>query len=62
VDLLSGTAVWVHNGLPPVQVRWVLLRDRQGKLEPHPLVTNGPELSAQHIIDYFLRRWQIEVT
>jgi hypothetical protein len=62
VDLLSGTAVWFHNGLPPVEVRWVLLRDGEGKFEPQALVTNEPQLSAQQIVDYFLRRWQIEVT
>lgn len=62
VDLLTGTAVWFHNGLPPVTIRWVLLRDPLGKFEPQALVTNEPTLTAEQIIDYFLRRWQIEVT
>jgi hypothetical protein len=62
LDLLTGTAVWFHNGLPPVEVRWVLLRDPKGKFDPQALVTNEPGLSDEQIIDYFLRRWQIEVT
>ncbi len=62
IDLITGTAVWFHNGLPPVAIRWVLLRDPQGKFEPQALVTNEPELTDEQIIDYFLRRWQIEVT
>jgi hypothetical protein len=62
LDVLTGTAVWFHNGLPPVSIRWVLLRDPQGKFDPQALVTNEPDLSDEQIIDYFLRRWQIEVT
>ena len=62
VDLLTGTATWFHNGLPPVAIRWVLLRDPQGKFDPQALVTNEPGLTAEQIIDYFIRRWQIEVT
>ena len=27
VAVVSGTAVWYHGGLPPVAIRWVLLRD-----------------------------------
>lgn len=62
LDLLTGTALWFHNGLPPVSIRWVLLRDPEGKFEPQALVTNEPGLSDEQVIDYFLRRWQIEVT
>ncbi len=62
LDLLTGTAVWFHNGLPPVAVRWVLIRDPKGKFEPQALVTNEPGLSDEQIIGYFLQRWQIEVT
>jgi hypothetical protein len=62
VDLLADTAVWFHNGQPPVSIRWVLLRDPQGKFDPQALVSNEPELSAEQIVDYFLRRWQVEVT
>lgn len=62
VDLLTDTAVWYRTGQPPVSIRWVMLRDPQGKFEPQALVSNEPELSPQQIVDYFLRRWQVEVT
>ena len=62
LDRLTGTALWFNNGPPPVTIRWVLLRDPEGKFEPQALVTNEPGLSDEQVIDYFLRRWQIEVT
>lgn len=62
VDLLTGTAVWFRNGQPPVPIRWVLLRDPTGKFQPQALAANEPELTAEQIVDYFLRRWQVEVT
>jgi hypothetical protein len=62
VDLLTGTAVWFRNGQPPVSIRWVLLRDPLGKFEPQALVANEPELTAEQVVDYYLRRWQVEVT
>jgi hypothetical protein len=27
VEVTSDTAVWYHPGLPPVPIRWVLVRD-----------------------------------
>src|SRR3954466_2856752 len=30
LDIASGTALWYHPGLPPVPVRWVLVRDVAG--------------------------------
>src|SRR5512144_789618 len=34
LELTSGTAVWYHTGKPPVPIRWVLVRDPQGKFDP----------------------------
>lgn len=50
VELASGTAVWYHTGLPPVEIRWVLIRDPQGHFDP------------QAILEWFVLRWQMEVT
>ena len=33
VELVSDTAVWYHTGLPAVPIRWLLVRDPQGKFE-----------------------------
>ncbi len=34
LEWVSQTAVWYHTGLPPVPIRWVLVRDPLGQLEP----------------------------
>ncbi len=34
VELATGTAVWYHSGLPPVPIRWLLVRDPLGELQP----------------------------
>lgn len=33
IEIITGTAVWYHTGLPIVPIRWVLVRDPQGKFE-----------------------------
>jgi hypothetical protein len=62
VELTSGTAVWYHSGLPVVPIRWVLIRDVQGKFEPQALLSTDLSLTAQQIVEWFVVRWQLEVT
>lgn len=62
VELASGTAVWYHSGLPVVPLRWVLIRDVQSKFEPQALLSTDLTLSAQQIVEWFVMRWQLEVT
>jgi hypothetical protein len=62
VELATGTAVWFHNGLPPVPVRWVLVRDPKGEFDPVALVCNEQEITAEQIVEWFVLRWQVEVT
>jgi hypothetical protein len=62
VELANGTAVWYHAGLPPVAIRWVLIRDPQGKFESQVLLCTDQQASAQAILEWFVLRWQIEVT
>ena len=38
VEVASATALWYHTGLPPVPLRWVLIRDPQEKFEPQALL------------------------
>ena len=33
VEIVSDTAVWFHNGMPPLPIRWVLIRDPQGSFQ-----------------------------
>ena len=62
VEVCSGTAVWRHAGLPVVPIRWVLLRDPQGRFDPQALLCTKPESDPQQIVRWFVRRWQVEVT
>jgi hypothetical protein len=62
VELASGTAVWYHAGLPIVPLRWVLIRDGEGTFEPQALLSTDLSLSAQQIVEWFVLRWQLEVT
>lgn len=62
VDVASGTAVWYHTGLPPVAIRWVLIRDPQGQFDPQALLCTDQQTSAQSILEWFVLRWQLEVT
>jgi hypothetical protein len=62
MELTSHTAVWYHAGKPVVPIRWVLIRDPQGVYEPLALLCTQPDYSAVQIVNWFVRRWQIEVT
>ncbi len=62
VELASGTAVWYHTGLPPVAIRWVLIRDPQGHFDPQALLCTDQQAGAQTILEWFVLRWQMEVT
>src|SRR5712671_1009382 len=37
VEIASGTAIWYRGGTPPVPIRWLLVRDPKGELEPQDL-------------------------
>ncbi len=37
MEVASATAVWYHGDLPPVTIRWVLVRDPQGRFDPQAL-------------------------
>jgi hypothetical protein len=54
--------VWFHNSLPPVSLRWVLIRDPLGEFDPQCLVCNEQTVSPEQMIQWFLLRWQVEVT
>jgi hypothetical protein len=62
VELTTGTAVWYHTGMPIVPIRWVLVRDPKGKFEAQALLCTNQTLAPVQILQWFVRRWQIEVT
>ena len=62
VEIVSATAVWYHTGMPPVPIRWVLIRDPQNKFRPQALLCTDLSLSPTQIVTAFVHRWQVEVT
>jgi hypothetical protein len=62
VEVVSQTAIWYHNGLPPLPVRWVLVRDPQGKFSTQALLCTDLLQTPVQILKYFVQRWQLEVT
>lgn len=62
LDLVTGTALWGHGGLPCVPLRWVLVRDPLGRFDPQALLSTDVSLTAAEIVGYYVRRWQVEVT
>jgi DDE superfamily endonuclease len=62
VEVCTDTAVWYHTGLPAVAVRWVLIRDPQGEFAPQALVTTRLDHAPAQILEWFVRRWTMEVT
>ena len=62
VELTSQTAVWYHSGKPPVLIRWVLIRDPQGAFATQALLCTDPAADPTQILEWFVLRWQLEVT
>jgi len=62
VEIVSGTCVWYHTGMPAVPIRWVLIRDPEGKFETQALLCTKLEVTPLQVLEWFVLRWQVEVT
>jgi len=62
VEITSGTALWYRAGVPPVPIRWLLVRDPKGELDPQAFLATDLDARPQDILAWFVRRWQVEVT
>jgi hypothetical protein len=62
VEVCTGVAVWYHTGLPVVPIRWLLVRDPLGKFKSQALLSTNQEYKLSQILEWFVRRWQMEVT
>lgn len=62
VEIVSGTCVWYHTGLPAVPIRWVLIRDPKGQLDTQALLCTTLEATPLQVLEGFIMRWQVEVT
>jgi hypothetical protein len=62
VEIVSATAVWYHAGMPPLPIRWVLIRDPKGLFKPQALLCTDLTADPVQIVTWFVMRWQLEVT
>jgi hypothetical protein len=62
VEIVSATAVWYHSGMPPLPIRWVLIRDPMGKFKSQALLCTDLNEKPEQILKWFVMRWQLEVT
>ena len=62
VEITSQTAVWYRSGKPPVTIRWVLIRDPQNTFDPQALLCTDSSADPTQILEWFVLRWQLEVT
>lgn len=62
VEIATGTALWYQSPVPPLAIRWVLLRDPAGLFEPQALLCTDQSVEAIQILAWFVKRWPMEVT
>ena len=61
IEVVSGTAVWYHGGMPVVPLRWVIIRDPLGKFKTQALLCTDLNVLPLQIVLWFIQRWQLEI-
>ena len=62
IEIVSRTSVWYHGGMPPLTIRWVLIRDPRGEFRSQALLCTDLSVDPVQIVEWFVMRWQLEVT
>jgi hypothetical protein len=62
IEIVSGKCVWYHTGKEAVPIRWVIIRDPLGKFETQALLCTNRKASPRRIVEWFIKRWQVEAT
>ena len=62
IECLSFTCLWYHAGEPPVTLRIVLVKTPGGKNSAETFFSTDVTLKPVQIINWFILRWNIEVT
>ena len=62
IELTSGVALWYRGGYPSVHMRWVMVRHLEEPLGPHALLCTDIDADPLQIVQWYLLRWQVEVT
>jgi hypothetical protein len=65
LEIATGEALWYRSGHPPQAIRWVLVRSPKGEttpIEPGACFCTEPSVPVKQVLEWFLGRWNIEVT
>ena len=62
IEVASGKCVWYHVGKEAVPIRWVIIRDPQSRFETQAIFSTRTEATPKQIVEWFIKRWQVEVT
>jgi hypothetical protein len=60
--VFSHTALWYTPGLPPVDIRYVLVCDPEGKLRMEAFFCTDLQATPEQILQWVVMRWSVEVT
>jgi hypothetical protein len=60
--ILSATGLWHTAGFAPVAIRWVLVVDLAKPDHAEAFFSTALELKPEQIIEWFVLRWNVEVT
>ncbi|HEY1349963.1 MAG TPA: hypothetical protein VGF67_10095 [Ktedonobacteraceae bacterium] len=56
MELATGTALWYPSPVPPVAIRWVLMRDPAGPYKPLALLCTKQQAEAQQVVEWCVLR------
>jgi DDE superfamily endonuclease len=60
--VFSHTGLWHTPGLPPVEIRFVIVCDPEGKLRMEAFFCTDLQATPGHILAWVVMRWSVEVT
>jgi hypothetical protein len=60
--LFSRTALWYRAGQSPLPIRFVLVRDPEGKLRDEVFFCTDLQAASVQILEWVIMRWGVEVT
>lgn len=52
----------IDQDVPPLPIRWVLIRDPKGGFKPQALLCTDLTIQPEQIVKWFVMRWRVEVT
>lgn len=62
IEFTTGSHLWYTAGCDPLPLRWVLVRDPEGKFEATAFLCTNPDADPLQILAWFILRWSLEVT